>query len=457
MMQRGAIRQLTAAQSCAESEWCSSSQVDISKLSTSQQNTWRNNQGQWINSVTLYKAGKINIDNATLAAYIEDAMGFSLGFLGKITARFGLRLDYDTYMNKAPIAPRFSLNYVAPWNKWEFGHNFATMLNLGVNRYYGRNLFTYALMDGRSSLQSTLTRANPGILWENATATQNKNDTNFDQLRVPYSDEFMAGISQNLFVFNINAKYIRRNGRDEIRRMCSAPDGSLSSPNCASNSTLTSDLRVYTNEGRSDTDVVTLSIQNNTPINIWRVKNYFLFAFDWTNVKRNYEDYSTDLTSGELNNEWISWNGQLIRYADRPATNFVRPHTIRLTTTHAFNIWRTKWLWNNFFRIRSNYTTMANTNNANRDSFVIDGVLTPVATFRPFDIKTAFTWDMRVGFEVDVWRKNTLFVNFDIFNVLDNRNMAIYNFSGTIGNNNFAATPIYEVGRQFWVEVGYKL
>ena len=95
------------------------------------------------------------------------------------------------------------------------------------------------------------------------------------------------------------------------------------------------------------------------------------------------------------------------------------------------------------------------TNIANQDIYPETGER--VATFRAFNIKEAFTWDMRLGFEIDAYKGNSLYVNLDIYNVLNNKNQAIYNFSTSgVGSANFAATPTYEVGRQFWVQVGYK-
>lgn len=46
-------------------------------------------------------------------------------------------------------------------------------------------------MEERSALQWTLNRTQENQKWENATATQNKSDTNFKQLNVPYSDELV--------------------------------------------------------------------------------------------------------------------------------------------------------------------------------------------------------------------------------------------------------------------------
>ena len=83
--------------------------------------------------------------------------------------------------------------------------------------------------------------------------------------------------------------------------------------------------------------------------------------------------------------------------------------------------------------------------------------------------KGAFSWDMRIGldFRVDtLLRKESeagrIYINVDIVNVLNAKNEA------TLSNNyNYGQIPIgfvnatygsvaYDVGRQFWIQVGYK-
>ena len=447
---------LSSTQSCIDI-WCDSGIVDVSKLPTAQQTRWNGNQGQYASRATLYKAGKINLTNLTLAAFIEDDMRFDLKSLGELNARVGLRLDYDTYMEKRTFAPRFSLNYIAPWSAWgELGKNLSTQFSFGANRYYGRNLFDYALMDGRSSLRWTLNRGdNPNLSWENVSPTQDRNTTNFQKIKVPYADELMAGIMQRIFLFNLGAKYIHRFGRDEVRRACVSANGGLQDEyDCMYWDNTSDHTYYYTNTGRSETDVVTLSLQNNAPLDTFGIKHFYLLAFDWTNIKRNYADYNVAITNAQFNDEIISYDGQFIRYADRPAENFVRPWTLRFNTTHTFNISRTKWLWNNFFRLRSGYKTMAAvTNIANQDIYPETGER--VATFKAFQVPYSFTWDMRLGFEIDAYKGNTLYVNVDIYNVLNRQNIAIASasYSPSAGTT---AVPVYEVGRQFWVQVGYK-
>ena len=51
----------------------------------------------------------------------------------------------------------------------------------------------------------------------------------------------------------------------------------------------------------------------------------------------------------------------------------------------------------------------------NKDSFVIDGVLTKVDTFKAFMIPGAFTWDMRLGVEFNMGKGNMAYVNLRYF------------------------------------------
>ena len=93
-----------------------------------------------------------------------------------------------------------------------------------------------------------------------------------------------------------------------------------------------------------------------------------------------------------------------------------------------------------------------------RDKFDIDGdgVEEYIDTYRPFRVPFSFTWDMRIGFEIDIYGGNTLYANVDIFNVLNRKNLAITSFSGVSAQNGYSKAPYYEIGRQFWFEIGYK-
>ena len=499
----GFVKPLKAGDVCNDA-FCSIGVVDTSKFAypdaTMMNGTgngqnaesFKDNIGQYLSGIYIYQAGKVNLHNFTSSAFVEDDMKFDLNKGGEINTRLGLRLDYDTYMDKATIAPRFSLNYITPAPKeWQ------TQLTFGANRYYGRNLFAYALADGKNKLNILAYRASASESWDsvvaqgipctkgitglstettsctNATAA---NDTKFNQLKVPYADEFMGGIAQNIKDFSLSVKYIYRKGKDEVRRTTRSVLG------LEADSTRTSNYYVYTNGGTSTTNIVTLALQHTKPIMTYGIAHFYLFALDYTQVSRNYADYNASMTTPELENELISYQGKIMRYADKPADNFIRPFTLRLNTTHTFQIKRTKILLNNLFRWRSSYHTAVSVSGTNdckltptasgcnqRDGIDSDGdgIIQDnerIDTFKKFNIANAFNWDMRVGFEVNVYKGNTLYVNVDIYNVLDNKNLTVYNAIATSGPTNGqvitsasqTAVPVYEVGRQFWVQVGYK-
>lgn len=94
-----------------------------------------------------------------------------------------------------------------------------------------------------------------------------------------------------------------------------------------------------------------------------------------------------------------------------------------------------------------------------RNSAGYDQSLSTYTQYGTMKFNGAFTWDMRVGFEVNVWKGNTLFMNLDIYNVLNAQNMtsvslASGDVSTAVGAS--ATMPVYEVGRQFWLQVGYR-
>ena len=466
-------------------EWCDPTiAYDPRDFAGNAQSTWA--YGQYFASVTHYESGRgIKLHNTILGLFFQDDIMIPLWKLGNLTVRPGIRLDYDTYMQKLTPGYRLAINYELPWNEWGNGRNFPTRITGGVNRYYGRNIFAYRLNDGRQSLATTIRRSGPEVTW-NDVLTQGRtcaadirerdpitnawvyyhidpasglkvagrdfdnciiasqNSVKFNRLNVPYVDEYVIGIAQNVYEWSFGAKYIYREGKDDIRYVRSDYVNLPSDPNYAST------YYTYTNEGRSWTYVVTLTLQNDKPIKFLGIENYFFFAFDWTHVTRNFTDYASSATQGEIDDELIRWNGQLIHWSQRPADNYVRPWTMRLSTTSAFTIWKIRGLWNNFFRYRAGYFATAYQNNV--EVTLPDGSVQGIRDYRVMNLPGSFTWDMRIGMEIDVKGKNTLFINIDIYNILDTENIALASGSYATG----ALTPIYEVGRQFWFELGYK-
>ncbi|MGX3045585.1 TonB-dependent receptor [Helicobacter sp. T3_23-1056] len=427
-------------------DFCSSGETFIGTA----QNAW---QGQYFQTLQVYQAGKTSLDSVAYGIFVEDDMKLDLDFsrakIGEINARLGLRLDGDNYMSKHTLAPRFSLNYVTPAPK-----DYKTTLTFGANRYYGRNLFSYRLYDNDQNLLKSYTRTSADQPFVESTTTNNST-YRFDKLKVPYDDELMGGISQNLKIFKLDFKYIHREGRDEIMRRRRSTSGSNAN-NLPALEGYRSDYYIWTNDGKSESNIFSLTIQNLKPITTYGVSHHYLFAFDYTQTNRTYNLLSAD--EAYYQDTLIKYDGKIINYSDRPVENWARPFTLRLTTTHAFKIAKTKWLLNNFFRFRAGYERMVTlTRQDTRYDSAFSG-----NQYGKMRFPSAFSWDMRAGFEVDMWRGQTLYFNVDIYNVLDSKIKSTFANSAYQGNTagsafmGSAAVAVYEVGRQFWVQVGYK-
>ncbi|RDU52588.1 TonB-dependent receptor [Helicobacter sp. MIT 00-7814] len=407
------------------------------------------NATQYYQRMGVIKAGKTSFSTTTYGLYAEDDVNADLGSGGALNARLGVRLDGDNYMNKHKFAPRFSLSYIAPWEE-----SYKTQFTFGANRYYSRNLLAYRFYADAINSRVAYCRSGVNDAWQEwagaGTCTQIgpvppvfsngivTTGNRLDSLDVPYDDELMFGISQNLFgLFSANAKYIHREGKDQI------------------NTILQGNTQYFGNGGRTRANIFTLSLSNIAPIETKGVRHHYLLALDWSDTKRNFNTHSADYSLSDA----VAYNGAVTTYANMPAQNYNQPWTLRLNTTHSFNISRTKWVWSNFLRYRGSVERVVLESLAGTGGCTA-GNLGGCDAYSTKKIPNAFTWDMRLGFEVDVWRKNTLYVNVDIYNLLDTKNVTTLSGADGVllyGIPSNAAVMAYELGRQIWVQIGYKL
>ncbi len=410
--------------------------------------------GQYFTKATVYELYKVKFDTFSYGYYLEDDTNIDFGDGGEINARLGFRFDGDSYMKKHTVAPRFSINYVAPWD-----NDYKTILVFGANRYYGRNLFSYRLYDVAMNYQTEYKRDNAESEWVVDSTTTGTSSYRFDRLKVPYNDEFMTGFTQHLWNFTLTLKYIYRKGNDEIMQVSRSTAGASNLDDYSSSYT------VWTNDGNSKTNVISLILQNEKALEIWKLKNYFMIAFDWTDVRRSYNIYNTD--SAYYNDDDILVEGKVMKYRDRPVDNYTRPWTLRFNTLHTFEIGKAKLLWNNLFRYRAAYTklsscTLSNYNNGYCPWYDTSRASEFSTQYGKMKFNGAFTWDMRIGAEFDFFEGNTFYVNFDILNILNMKNVTSFgNSSGNTSNSSTQSIasygiPIYEIGRQVWIQVGYK-
>lgn len=381
-------------------------------------------EGQYLRQRTRFTAGEFDFTTRELAAYLQNDI-----HIGRVKVRPGIRLDNDNYMQKTTAAPRLAVEYDVLGDQ-------GTVLTAGANRYYGRNISSWRLQDGRNRLRFTDIRSSVDADWQ--AVTQAANSTLFNKLDIPYDDEWMLGLKQRVAGVELGLKYVNRTGKDQVIQM---KGDKINQP--STDPTLSKNYATYTNDGRSRTDIITLTAQPLQSINFAGTQTAALLALDWTKSKSSAPDYTDSTEAGTYyDNEYIQYKGSVIRYADRPASNFNRPWTARLNTItqmDALNL-----TLSNFIRYRAGYTK------PDRTGKKTEYQGQQINIWDEIKYSAAVTWDMRLAWDLPLSKDQAAFVNLDIFNVLDKR-------VTTNAESTFISTvPTYEVGRQFWLEVGYR-
>ncbi|PAF42509.1 TonB-dependent receptor plug domain-containing protein [Helicobacter sp. 11S02596-1] len=418
--------------SCAETDYCSASPVDMNIITPKKnQATWKDNKGQYFNSIDVYQKGKINLDNFAYGLYLQDSIDF-----WRFNFRPGVRLDGDTYMQKLTIAPRLALNMDV------FG-NGLTYIFGGYNRYYGRNIFSYRLSDGIDALSSTYKRSGPSAEWVKDSSV--KSGTKFSKLKIPYNDELTAGITQKFWRFEAGFKYVHRQARDEITKLhVKNPTAIKVGKTTTTSDDYASYYYIYLNNGKSDSDIFTLTLATTKPITFFNISQYFQFSADYFKSHSNFTDYNKSATK-EKN---IIYDGKVIDITQLPVKNFAKPWNTRLTTITDVTFSRIKLSWTNFFSLKSSFQDIVSFDKEATDTGVI------LDKYEIFTFPVAFSWDTKIGVSGKFWGKNTLFVNLDIYNLLDNLNITTATIATSKGGTK--TTPTYEAGRSYWIQAGYE-
>jgi hypothetical protein len=372
---------------------------------------------QWASTYTEYGAGHIELTENKYALYLQDSLQ-----LGRLGLRPGVRIEGDDYMEQKTIAPRFAGDY-------DFFGDRSTVAVFGANRYYGRNLFKYRLADGRQGLNTTYRRTTYGGAW---TGTTQMNTNRFSTLNIPYDDELMAGVEQRWFNTEFKLKYVHRLGKDKIVR------ASATTQDLPAVDGYVTNYYTYTNQGRSESDNVSLTITPLQDLEWMGTKTSLQWAFDWSRTKDASIDYESLLTLDKFEDDNVVYDGKVMKYSELPASDFNRPWTARMTAITEIPQWNLT--VSNFLRYRGPYDQIYNLD----ETTTVNGETLDV--YRAVRVSAAPTWDMRLDWEVPTGKDQAAFIAVDVTNVADKVNSI----------KSSATTTTYEVGRQYWLEVGYR-
>jgi len=406
-----------ATNSCARTD---GSTADACSMSPTI-NGW---DGQYMTMRTRYNQGRFSFTTHELAAYMQNDL-----HLDRLKLRPGVRVDSDNYMDKTTVAPRLAAEFDVNGDR-------KTLINAGANRYYGRSIKAWRLQDGRNRLRFT-DRRTGGADADWKQIAHALNTSTFSKLDVPYDDELVLGIKQKIAGLQLEFKYVNRAGKDQVIKVRGTK---LEQP--STDPTLSKNYTTYTNDGHSHNDIYTLTMQPIQPIIFVGTETKALLALDWSKSKASSPSYEVEGDT-YFDNDYIRYKGDFIRYSDRPSDNYNRPWTVRLNTTT--EIEKLNINISNLLRYRAAYSKVGNTGKK------IEYNNNLINVWDDLKYKPTLTWDMRVGWKLFIAKNQNVFVNLDVFNVLDKQVV-----SAASTTNEETAIPTYEVGRQFWLEAGYQ-
>lgn len=392
-------------------------------------------------SATMYLYPELIKDFSaySYALYGQDEVEFDLGRGGEMNARLGLRLDGDfNYFKKHKIAPRFSLTYITPAPR-----SWRTEFTLGANRYYARNLITYGYRSILSADRLVFTRKNTTDNWtlnSKESGKKGRHSVELNGVDLPYDDELTGAITQNLSDFMLSVRYISRSGKKQI-----------------TNTLTSAGVEKLSNNGSSSADIISASLSHKEPLLTGQVEHFYYLSLDWSNARRDYNPYINGADMYLINDKVIL-DGVSMSYSAMPSPKINQPLTIRFNASHSTIFKNVKLNLNNFLRFRDSYQQIVLTDTK------IPSNATPTPkgreyTMQTMNLRSAFMWDMRIGLEREVWKGSALFLNIDIYNVLNSKNLTTLGVQDGVllfGIPTGTSVLVYEMGRSFWAQVGFK-
>lgn len=376
------------------------------------QPTW---SGQFLSERAIYRAGRIEAEGNRRAVFLQDEIQH-----GDFRLRLGMRYQNDDLSSKSGLAPRTAAF-------WDMFGDKSTQLEAGFNRYYSYPLFAYELTAGRRGLMYYENRASMASPW---VYTKNVFDRDRSRaLESPYDDETMLALTRKWQGLTWVAKWVNRQGRKQVATE------TITDPAGSGNL-----LYYFSNAGKSDTDVFSLTVRNDKAWEFAGTSTDAMLVLDTTLTKATHLNYGDTLESNG-SSRMISYNGVVIPVAERPVDNYTRPWTARLLLNTEIPAARLK--LGNFLRFRSGYDQVIAVGSVSYGGSTI-------TSYAPQHFAGAMVWDVNLQWSVPTGiEKQEAYALISVNNALD-RKVAMYN-SGTS-----SLGGLYEYGRQYWLEVGYR-
>lgn len=366
--------------------------------------------GQYHIRRTYNQAGKIDINQTSWSAYLENRLAFG----DHIKANLGVRFDKDSLSRDDTLSPRLSATY------YPFA-NGKLAIDVGYNRYYGRNAFNTALQDGINQLSWTQNRTDINSDWTTA-GNSSATNTSRNTLATPYADEKVLALSGKAYNTAWQLKYVERDYQDQIRRY---------------RASLSPLVWSYDNLGQSRAKNYSLTLNTLKPLDFAGAKHQLYFGADFSDVYRNFNDYD-DSTLNE--DKYILYHGQVIANVDRPADNYNQPKTYRLGVNSQFH--KIPLTLTNTLRYRTDYQASVSSRLPTAEQFYHDGELVRTA-YTPTHIGGALEWDAKAQYAFG--NRYQTILGITVNNILNRQNKYLN-----------GSSLESEIGRQYLAELTFK-
>ncbi len=366
-------------------------------------------------TITRYDEHSAYANDTNYAAYLEDSIKWR-----NLTTTLGMRMDRSEYLGNTDFAPRFSTSYDV------FGDQ-STQLFGGASRYYSDTVLSYKL---RNMINAYRRSSDNGATW----AYNSGNSYDVSKLDTPYSDEYVAGISQKVLGADVTFKYVKRFGKDQFVRTATAERNALG-------------VRTYymTNDGRSKTESYTLQISPEKPYEFSFAKVSWAAGGMIRDSKTNYSTYASSSTGSNYADMAI-YNGKLVPLTGLPPRDYNTPWSAFFELNTEFpNI---NLNWNQRFSYSAGYTgytTGSTTCPGHNSCGSYDSKGVDVLTYDEYKQGNFFMLDWNFAYKLPTFQKQYLEVTLDINNVLNRKVIA-----STSGSSS-----TYKMGRNFWLGASY--
>ncbi|MDG2535916.1 energy transducer TonB [Sphingomonas sp. HITSZ_GF] len=371
----------------------------------------------------MYSAYRANVSMGSAAGWLEYHIGG-----GGFDTRIGVRYDYEEFLGNHNFAPRLTTSYTVPGTRWK--------VTAGVNRYYGRSMFAYAL---REKLPATIIERRVPVLtngqnivsenWAFGSASRTTY-ANKSTLKTPRSDEISANVSGPIFGGTLTLRGVYRRGENEFNRSevqvatMTLPNGRVQNYN----------EYVLNNDGFSRYRGGSIEWQRTFG------KHTVALSTNFSKTKTSNTDYIED-ASDLIDDTVVAYKGQLLTYSQltllSQREDFATPFMVNGTLTSRW--WHDRITTNLNLRYRDPFQMIMQDGTT-----TIDGV-----RYDNYDlIRVPASVEANMNIQAELLRNElgALTLDVRIANLLDSIPV----------RNATATTQPYQYGRSFWTGLTFR-